>query len=460
MRYLRLALLVLCVLASVTSSASAAFPGRNGLLAIQPVKGFGVLLAGAGGDHRQLICADASCGVAAAPRWSADGTAIAFANPGSAEVQPEVRVVYPDGSCLNCLLAGASRPAFTPSGWLTAESAGRVEQFTSDGLRRSVNGTGTSDAVTSADGSLAIVRHGDVAIQSGPKVTRVGAGNSPSWAPGGQRLAYVNHGWIKIFNVRHGTAYRLIRGSSPAWSPDGQAIAFIGQKDSVWTISPTARHKHRIGTLRGLSVDWQPIPATTPAPCTAPRGSTIIASSSTAVITQDPATQAVGSSSAVMGCLLTDGRERSLGNFPVDLSYVGAGVSEAALAGQYAAVISFSSDFKDDGFRSQVKVYDLLTGRPLPGAGGESDGCDSVNCIEESNEQAITGLVLNSQGFTAVHIDDHATPEQIVASDTTGVHVLDSAPSSASQPALTGLALNGDTLTWNHNGQTQTAQLQ
>jgi hypothetical protein len=428
-------------------------------LAIQPVKGLGVLLANPRGGHQRRVCADLGCGVAVAPRWSADGSAIAFATPGTAQTRPEVRLIYPDGSCLNCSLAGASQPAFGPTGLLTAVSAGRVEQFSSDGLRRTVSGTGVSDAVSNIRGTLATVQRGSVLIQSGSVLERVGRGSSPSWAPGGLRLAYVDHGWIKIFNLRRRAAYRLIRGTSPAWAPDGHAIAFIANDHSVRMISPTGRRSQRVGSLRGLSVDWQPISPAPPLPCSPPPGSTVIANSATAAITQDPAGQAVGASSAVMGCLLADGRERSLGSFPVDLSYYGAGVSYTALGGDYAAVVAFSSDFKDDGFNSQVNVYNLRTGRQPKVGGGEIESCSGQGCIEEANGHAITGLVLNSQGFTAAHIDDRVEPEQIVASDSTGVHMLDSIPSSTSGPALTNLALNGNTVTWNHDGQPETAQL-
>ena len=54
--------------------------------------------------------------------------------------------------------------------------------------------------------------------------------------------------------------------------------------------------------------------------------------------------------------------------------------------------------------------------------------------------------------------------EQIVARDSTGVHVLDTvaAQSPASQPVtslLTGLQLSGDTLTWDHAGASESAVL-
>jgi hypothetical protein len=51
--------------------------------------------------------------------------------------------------------------------------------------------------------------------------------------------------------------------------------------------------------------------------------------------------------------------------------------------------------------------------------------------------------------------------EQIIASDRTGVHTLDSSTEFEAQtgPQLTGLALSGDALRWNAHGSPTTAQL-
>jgi len=51
--------------------------------------------------------------------------------------------------------------------------------------------------------------------------------------------------------------------------------------------------------------------------------------------------------------------------------------------------------------------------------------------------------------------------EQIIAADRTGVHTLDSSTEYQAQtgPQLTGLALNGDTLSWNAHGSPTSAQL-
>ncbi len=83
--------------------------------------------------------------------------------------------------------------------------------------------------------------------------------------------------------------------------------------------------------------------------------------------------------------------------------------------------------------------------------------------------------LLNSEGFTAVHtsVTQLATTiasaaqvtEQILAVDSTGMHVEDTVTESESgynlpPPHLTDLQLTGDTLTWLHDGSPRTATLQ
>jgi hypothetical protein len=78
-------------------------------------------------------------------------------------------------------------------------------------------------------------------------------------------------------------------------------------------------------------------------------------------------------------------------------------------------------------------------------------------------------LVLNAQGFTAVHTTvvqygASTATEQIQAADTTGVHVEDGASiahplDGPPAPLLTGLQLSGNTLSWEHAGTPESAQL-
>jgi hypothetical protein len=75
---------------------------------------------------------------------------------------------------------------------------------------------------------------------------------------------------------------------------------------------------------------------------------------------------------------------------------------------------------------------------------------------------------LGSDAVSAAHttiVDTYrrSMTEQIVASDSAGVHALDSVTeplTAPNQSTLTNLTLTGDTLTWDHDGTPRTAQLQ
>ena len=60
----------------------AAFPGRDGLLVVQPASGRGLILVEPnGGRQRQICVAPARCDGARDPVWSPDGSEIVFATP-------------------------------------------------------------------------------------------------------------------------------------------------------------------------------------------------------------------------------------------------------------------------------------------------------------------------------------------------------------------------------------------
>jgi hypothetical protein len=71
---------LLAALFVVVGAAQAAFPGRDGLLAVQPLKGSGIVLVKANGSGERRVCAD-SVGSAPVcsltrPQWSPDGRSL------------------------------------------------------------------------------------------------------------------------------------------------------------------------------------------------------------------------------------------------------------------------------------------------------------------------------------------------------------------------------------------------
>lgn len=111
------------LLATGPGTALAAFPGRNGLLAVQPRSGAGIVLVAPDGSRVRRICTNALlCGRPVAPRFSPDGRAIVFDDARSLQIA----IVGTDGNCLWCLLGRpltqgfGHDPAFSGDGTATA----------------------------------------------------------------------------------------------------------------------------------------------------------------------------------------------------------------------------------------------------------------------------------------------------------------------------------------------------
>lgn len=461
--------------------ALGAFPGRNGMLAVTPLHGAGLLLTNSRGADQHRICPQSgTCPVAMTPRWSPDGQAITFSSPDNQGVS----IVYDDGSCLDCqqfgvstlTSSGASAPAFTSTpGLLSAVFGGNVIDYGSDGLQKLTVLSGhVSDAVWSAQGELAAVRSERVLAGRPGHLHSLGRGTSPSWAPGGARLALVRRGWVTVVRLGHHSDRRLAKGSAPAFSPDGRWIAFIGRGSRLSVVASDGGHVHRVGDIQGRYVDWQPVIANHPS-CTAPPGSTIVASSATGIVTSDsgPTPAYLGNFSALgyMGCLFSTGRERLLTRYDFQSIDGLTSASGFVTIGNLVALLENWTDDHYGGSSETVRVFDLSSGAQSQSLGGQQASCadyDGYGCYSQAGQ-----LVMNADGFTAVHTtvsqlgaigaSGASTTEQIVAVDSTGAHVEDTItlPESGPPPAmLTDLQLSGDTLTWLHDGSSRTTTLQ
>jgi hypothetical protein len=205
----------------------------------------------------------------------------------------------------------------------------------------------------------------------------------------------------------------------------------------------------------------------------APPGSTTVVSTGTAIVTRDrtavPPSGFAGS--AYMGCLRSTGRERLLENYGFQDEDSTTTAGDVTTAGDYAGWVEDNEDPHYGGSADIVRVFDLRTGAEDTRLDGEQVGCGDY---EYSRASAADGLVLGTDGFTAIHttVTQFDTPnqtseqqaEQILATDSAGVHVLDStsnqyALNQMPPPVLTGLARSGNTLTWDHAGTPRSAQL-
>ncbi|OAI39669.1 hypothetical protein AYO39_00330 [Actinobacteria bacterium SCGC AG-212-D09] len=388
---------------AVCSVASAAFPGRNGLLAVQPLDGRGIVLVGADGRGQHRICtARPICGRPVRPRFSPDGRSILLAGPA-------VRLIGTDGNCQNCRFGVAPNPAFLPGGAvITFVSGGALVADGIDGLRLATLVQSATDAVWSGSGKLAVISGARVWVGTPGKLRSLGKGSSPSWSPNGTRLAFARRGWITVVPASGGRARRPARGSSPAFSPDGRSVAFIGPSRRLRVIGSFGGRARTVGTVRGLAVDWQPLPAH-PAACVAPPGAKVIAQSSSAVVTRearpDPGDGISLAPTAAMGCLFADGRERLLEQSGFNSIDGAIDFSEATLGGTYAAVMVHDFDSHYDPVDSQtIDVFDLRTGA-RSGLGGESADCSEFRWPCSRIQQ----ILVSPRGVSAVHADRGAT---------------------------------------------------
>lgn len=384
------------------SPAMAAFPGANGLLAVEPVSGAGIILVGANGRNAHRICTDVQqCGTPREPRWSPDGRAIVFSGP-------DIRIVYADGSCMNCQFGAAADPAFEPSGSLISYS--RREQIGVagiDGVPKTSPGVRVaSDAVWSADGRLAVVRRGAVWAGRPGRLHRLAPGSDPSWSPRSDRIAIDQRGWVAIVRVSNHRVQRLVRGSAPAFSPDGRWIAFVARDHRLMIVSARGGHPRPVGRIRATSVDWQPKPHRTSPGCVAPPGSTVVASTPDAIVTQDGATPSSGSGIAppiaFMGCLRADGRERLLDLAENEID----NESTFSLAAVAAPYVAFVESPGTEAFSSPevVRVFDLRTGALRKDLGGESASCSGAIC------GTLDEVLLGSDGVSAAHSQQTTGP--------------------------------------------------
>lgn len=416
--------------------------------------------------------------------WSPDGRALAVSGGNINGPLSYSSLVYPDGSCLDCqtfTFFDASEPSFTHNATLftavvqSSEESRGLWEFGVDGLQRKLLIQGAvSDPAWSSRGDVAVARGAWIWAGRPDQLRRVTRGTTPAWSPDGAQIVFGRRGWLLIGRVGAHSFRRLVRGAAPAWSPDGSWIAFFGKGHRLSVVRATGGRIRHVGKLTGSAVDWQPLPATPPVPCLSPSGYKVIASSSTAIVSEGEVVGAGrdhGSNFPVMGCVRADGRERLLG--------IGAAhVDEAAAAGTYAAVSYHvpGGSYKAELFPGQtfVDLYDLQTScwlnTPYCGSSAPHRVRESLDCPYPGT-CVIDQLVLGSDADSAVHATLEGadtsgnicscTSEEIQASDSTGLHTLDTITEPDGSPAaLTNLRLTGDTLTWDHNGTPRSAELQ
>lgn len=450
---------VLVALAGTAGSASASFRGRDGLLAVVPTSGHGVLLVAANGRGAHRICTgQAACRHPSTARWSPDGRRLVISGrPGSA-------ILYADGSCESCVLDYGPNAAFRTNTTLTTISGGELEPETVEDVLADVQPLQghASSADWSSQGRLAAAVKGRILAGRVGHLHALGPGSDPSWSPNGGAVAIVRAGWVTILPAGGGTARRLARGTAPAWSPDGRSIAFIASGHRVSVVGVTTRRVRAVGTVRGRSVTWQSAPHA-PAACVAPPGSSRLAASATAILTDDHpanigAPTEAGPPTNVWGCVRATRLERLLLQIPGVAPDGGPSLATGTTTGEKAAIVVNLVDGLGPVNRLTVSVFNLSSGAPISGLSylaAQSPSAGSYARVDQ--------LVLGADGVTAVRTTTfgYQMPytEQVVSDDASGAVVRDTAQTASTTPVITNLALEHDTLTWDHAGVARSVTL-
>ena len=297
----------------VGGTASASFPGRNGL----------ILVSGSSSSPPCVVTATRTCDgiekstlifdtlylvnlaagtaqrLASLPKplrddagpsatFSPDGSKIAFGSSFTPQPEALFTVAARSGASPVSLGARGATPAWAPDGRriayaVFAHGQGKVRALDAETRASITLARGTRDADLAGwapRGGLLLEMYPRIGAFSPPQ-THVSwsalQGLSPAWSPHGTRVIFFRVGggmWVGCLNGR-GLQQITAVGSTgePIWSPDGRKIALVVGAATTYIIPahparPLPESSWTKVIVNGFADDWQPVP---PAPPSTPR---------------------------------------------------------------------------------------------------------------------------------------------------------------------------------------------
>ncbi len=194
--------------------------------------------------------------------WSPDGTRILIASDRGG--QTDLWTMYPDGS--NPVRLTNNVDQELDASWSPDGSKIAYGRFTpgsgEDSWVTNVVGPVTDLWVMNADGS------GHINLTESPETTDQG----PAWSPDGTQIAFesYDHQWnVWVMNADGSNRTNLtgaagILDYAPAWSPDGSKIAFQSNRDGdedIWMMNPDGSEQAHLTDREGdeSGIDWESV---------------------------------------------------------------------------------------------------------------------------------------------------------------------------------------------------------
>lgn len=187
--------------------------------------------------------------------WSPDGQKLLYSYEEHGQAYGDLYTSNPQGTDIRQLTATEDsweeQPRWSPDGSLIAFIS--IESLTYNSYLEVMNADGSNRRV------LYTLENGRG--QAGPFLKEF------TWSPDGQSLLFTVHDtthdvfWI---NLSGGDAQKIIEnGLHPAWSPDGQYVAYQSSDDSVGNIfvmNADGSNRVQLTTTGGFWPNWRPIP--------------------------------------------------------------------------------------------------------------------------------------------------------------------------------------------------------